>query len=184
MPAARTATAAALVAVLGLTACAQAPRSRSAPDPAAVAEVTRAVQTPLASTRSQDPLDRVRLGPADIGDVGSTAAGIASGFTEANPLVSWAGGGAPLMLIPVKYAAKKALVSIGTKPARANWTVETAGMFAACNNIALLAGGVPPAAIGIGAVCAIAFSQNSRNGYERRTGRTLDGAPLAQTRVQ
>ena len=95
-----------------------------------------------------------------------------------------AGGGAPLMLIPVKYAAKKALVSIGTKPARANWTVETAGMFAACNNIALLAGGVPPAAIGIGAVCAIAFSQNSRNRYERRTGRTLDGAPLAQTRVQ
>lgn len=143
---------------------------------------TRAMGTAL-KVPARDRMDHVRIGPADFADAGSTAVGLASGLVEANPIAAAAGNAAPLVLIPLKYGAKKVMVASGFTPARANWLVETAGTFATCNNLAALSGGVPPVAIGVGIICGVIYAEQSKSRYERRNSRSLDGGSVSRESV-
>ena len=167
-----------------LAACAQAPVSAPPPETVARGEVVYLLVedpgAPVVSSRAQHRLDTIRFGPGDAADVGSTAAGMAAGATEMNPMLSWAGPAAPLVAMPLKYGAKKGLARSGMTNAQANVTVETGSALGACANIATLAGIQPVAALATGAFCAIAYNQAARRDYQAKTGRRIDGRPVTQ----
>lgn len=100
----------------------------------------------------------VRLAPADIGDMGTTAVGVWSGVaTEANPLFAWSGDAVPFVGLGMKYGLKKALVATGSNAFEANLAVETGGAVGTCANIATLAGAAAPPALAVGVLCGVLF---------------------------
>ncbi|SDI93798.1 hypothetical protein SAMN04488245_13221 [Alloyangia pacifica] len=151
------------------------------PDEQAVIEATKDTETlPGSGTEAATihRLDKVRLGPGDHGDALTTGYGIWSGVaTEANPVLAPFGDAVPLLVLPVKFGLKKLLVAGGTAPARANVTIESVGAIGTCSNIAVLSGAAFAPAISLGLFCAIIYGDMLTKGYEKDTGRTLDGAP-------
>ncbi len=103
-----------------------------------------------------------RVGYGDLADAGTTAVGLAAGFTEANPALAWAGPATPLVMLGAKYALKDALIKSGGDPAEVNLTVESVSMGAACANVAILASAVPVAAAAGALACGIAYYEYSR----------------------
>lgn len=119
---------------------------------------------PLAACAT-DIDEGARIGAADVADAGTTAAGLAAGFAEANPLFAAAGPAAPLVVLGAKPLAKQAAIASGSHPRDANRIVEAASLTAACANLATMAG-VTGAATGgagllialpVGALCGAAY---------------------------
>jgi hypothetical protein len=118
-------------------------------------------------TRPADPLpvtqDRARIGAADLADGATTAIGLAQpGIVEANPLFAWAGPAAPVVGIAGKYAVKTVLIENGMAPAAANRAVETGSAFAACANVATIAGAAAPPALALGIACGALYSEATK----------------------
>lgn len=125
-------------------------------------------------------MDKIGLGLGDAADAGTTAIGLwTNAAEEINPILAPAGAAAPVVVLPLKYGAKKALHAAGTTAARANYSVDTAGALAACSNVAVLAGTALPPALAFGAACYMAYGQYLRDQYELDTGHTLDGKPVS-----
>jgi hypothetical protein len=100
----------------------------------------------------------VRLGPADFGDMGTTAAGVWSGVAEeANPLFAWSGDAVPFVGLAGKWGLKKLFVATGSNAFEANLSVETGGAVGTCANIATLAGAAAPPALAIGVACGLIY---------------------------
>ncbi|WP_417480744.1 hypothetical protein [Maricaulis maris] len=152
-----------------------------APDQKAVIEAssdTQALPASEVDAGTTHRLDKVRLGPGDHGDALTTGYGIWSGVaTEANPALAPFGDALPLVVLPIKFGLKKLLVAGGTAPARANVTIESVGAIGTCSNIAVLSGAAFAPAISLGLFCAMVYGDVLTKGYEKDTGRTLDGAP-------
>lgn len=124
-------------------------------------------------------LDRVHVSFFDTGDMGTTAAGIWSGAAEeANPLLSWSGDAVPFVGLGLKYGAKKGLVTLGVKPARANVSINTGSAIGTCANILTLTGAAPQVAIPAGLICGLLYNRDAKKRYEDATGKTLDGGAL------
>lgn len=108
------------------------------------------------ATRSAEP----RLAAPDFADGATTALGLAQpGIVEANPLLAWSGPAAPVVGLAAKYAIKQALVDGGMSAERANRSVETGSTFAACANIATIAGAAAPPALALGVICGAAYAE-------------------------
>jgi len=111
------------------------------------------------NTRNAEP----RLAAPDFADSATTAVGLAQpGIVEANPLLAWSGPAAPVVGLAAKYAIKQALVDGGIAPDRANRSVETGSTFAACANVATIAGAAAPPALALGLMCGAAYAEATR----------------------
>lgn len=113
-----------------------------------------------AGQQTGDPLDRIRVGPGDWADTGTTAIGIWGGkFVEGNSILASTGNAAPLVMPPLKYAGKHGLVALGFTPREANKTMESVGMGAACWNVSLLAGATTGIGAGLALGCGYLYYQ-------------------------
>lgn len=138
-------------------------------------------QTVRKQKRKAHRLDKVRYSSVDFGDAATTAAGLWTGLaTEANPIFAPLGDAVPLVAMPVKYGLKKHLVKRGATPARANVTIEMGSSFATCANVATLLGAAPQVSLPMGLICSVAYTQETKKAYERDTGYTIDGVPVAE----
>jgi len=124
----------------------------------AVAALAGCAADPPAS-RNAEP----RLAAPDFADSATTAIGLTRpGIVEANPLLAWSGPAAPVVGLAAKYAIKQALVGGGMAPDRANRSVETGSTFAACANVATIAGAAAPPALALGALCGAVYAGATR----------------------
>ncbi len=124
-------------------------------------------------------LDKVRIGPGDLGDMGTTAYGLWSGVAEeANPILAPFGDAVPFVGIPVKYGAKKLQTSAGIAAPKANVSVESFGALGTCANIATISGAAVAPALAVGGVCWGAYKHMSRLDYEKTTAHRLDGTVI------
>ncbi len=132
------------------------------PSPVAACLVVVAVAgcaPPPPASRGAEP----RLAAPDFADSATTAIGLARpGIVEANPLLAWSGPAAPVVGLAAKYAIKQALVDGGMSPERANRSVETGSTFAACANVATIAGAAAPPALALGMICGAAYAEATR----------------------
>lgn len=125
------------------------------------------------------PFDIVRIGPADLADLGSTAYALSQpDLVEGNPILEPFGDAVPVAGAVLKYGFKHALVAVGATPARANVSVEMWSFGATCNNIAVVAGAAPGVSLAGMGLCAFAANRYMKRKYERETGKTLDGLVL------
>lgn len=99
----------------------------------------------------------VRFGAGDALDVGTTAAALGRGFTEANPVLGACGPAAPVCAAVAKPALKSAYVAVGMEPEEANIAVELPGWLGGCANIMTVAGAAVPLAVVTGLGCGIAY---------------------------
>lgn len=103
----------------------------------------------------------------DLADAGTTAIGLASGLVEANPLASWAGDGAPIVVIGLKYLAKRILIASGVSKKDADYRVGIGSAFGVGNNIAILVAGTNPIGLVAGAFGATIYADMNRPGFEK-----------------
>jgi hypothetical protein len=114
-------------------------------------------------------IDRVRVGPGDLADMGTTAYGLWSGIAaEANPLLAPFGDAVPLVGTALKYGAKHGLVATGATPRQANMSIESSGMGAACWNAAIIAGAAPPIGFGLAVICGMIYYDVMEKAVEDR----------------
>ena len=104
------------------------------------------------------------LRPADYADSTTTAAAIANGATEVNPIIGAAGdNAAPFVALGGKVVVRSLINNSGLsnqEKENAQNIVSSAGWGASCNNLAVFAGATGYAAPAIGLVCAL-LSYNS-----------------------
>lgn len=95
------------------------------------------------------------IGLGDVADATTTAVGLSKGLAEANPAMAWAGDGAPIVAIGIKYSIKELLIQSGVEPTVANNAIDSLSYGAACNNILAMSGtAFPYSLIGI-PVCGV-----------------------------
>lgn len=129
-------------------------------------------------------LDRIGVSFGDVSDAGTTAVGLWSGVaSEANPILAPFGDAAPIVMIPLKLGLKHGVHKLGATKARANLTVDSAGILAACANIMTLSGAAMPVALATGMACGTVYHRKASRDYERATGRTIDGAVVSKKRI-
>jgi hypothetical protein len=132
----------------------------------------------MALTRSHR-MDRLRLGPGDWGDMGTTAYGLWTGVAEeANPVLAPFGDAVPVVGLPLKYGLKKFQVNRGHTPAQANSSVESIGAIGTCANIATVSGAAMAPALAVGGVCWATYKHMSRVSYEKATAHRLNGTVI------
>ena len=95
------------------------------------------------------------LKPIDYADAGTTAAIIAQGGLETNPVIGVAGNAAaPVVALGVKYGLRAGLPALGMPQEQADAAIDLASWIGTCNNIAVLTGAAAfPASLGVGALC-------------------------------
>ena len=117
------------------------------------------------------PIDRVRVGPGDLADMGTTAYGLWSGIAvEANPILAPFGDAVPFVGTVLKYGVKHGLVAAGATPRQANMSVEIPGMGAACWNVSILAGAAPHIGFGLAVICGMIYYDVMESAIKKAEG--------------
>lgn len=92
----------------------------------------------------------------DYADAGTTAAVIAQGGVEMNPILGAAGNGAaPAVSLVGKYAIREGGPYVGLTEGQSEVTANAAGWLGACNNAAVLLGAGFPQSLIPGAGCLL-----------------------------
>ena len=94
--------------------------------------------------------------PIDLADAGTTAAVIAQGGTEMNPIIGAAGdAAAPVVAVGVKYALRNIAEEGSELDDALEYGTDIAGWVGTCNNLAVMAGVAFPSSLLVGAACAV-----------------------------
>ena len=93
----------------------------------------------------------------EVADAASTAAVLAGGGVELNPLFSNAGSAAPVVGFVATQAGKAALVASGYEQETVDSISNSLGWGAACSNFIALGGGTGPIGLAAGLAC-VAFT--------------------------
>lgn len=95
------------------------------------------------------------LKPIDYADAGTTAAIIAQGGLETNPLIGAAGNAAaPVVALGVKYGLRAGLPALGMPQEQADAAIDVASWIGTCNNIPVWLNIIEfPKSLIVGAVC-------------------------------
>lgn len=126
------------------------------------------------NSKGQHPLDdRKSVPPFVIGDASSTAAALLSGaqLVEKNPLYSWSGNAAPLLVIPSYMIMKDLMIKSGADPARVNIQMNATGLMGYCNNLSAILGASMGFGVAVGISCALIYSDAATKDYIAQTGR-------------
>ena len=114
-------------------------------------------------------VEETRITGGELVDAGSTAAGLATGLAEGNPIWSWCGNAAPLCVLGGKIVIKSAAIRAGADPEQVDKSFHTAGMAAGCWNVATIAGAATGVGAIAGAICYfIALHQWEKREREQR----------------